>query len=152
MDNFCHCTVILYLNHKESTLKDVKEEMMFTAEEDTPSYKVWWKGRLLSWNVARRLWNLSGASNHFYSGDYCKGSCSIIIKRRVQSFILSWGVSPLGPKAPWIWSEMDSEQLVRREWQLKLPLSICDHRWNLGPSLPIRDESALERFSALQES
>ena len=39
MDNFSHCTVILYLNHKGSTLNEVKEDMMFTAGEDSPSYK-----------------------------------------------------------------------------------------------------------------
>ena len=48
MDNFSHCTVILYLNHKGSRLKEVKEDIMFTVGVDTPSYKAWWKGGLLS--------------------------------------------------------------------------------------------------------
>ena len=38
----------------------------------------------------------------------------------VQSFILSQAVSSLGPKAPWIWSEMNSAQLVRGERQLSI--------------------------------
>ena len=121
MDNFRYCTVILYFSHTGSALKEVKEDMMFTAGEDTPSYEAWWKDGLLSWNVAGRLWKLSrNVSHHYNSGDHCQGSCSIIVERRVQSFTLSQGVSSLGPKAPWIWSEMDSAQLVRGEWQLSI--------------------------------
>ena len=119
MENFSHCKVNLCLNHKGSTLKEVKEDMMLTPGEDTPSYKAWWKARLPSWNVAGRLWNLSGKVSHqTYSGDNCQVSCSIIIERRVQSFILYQDISSLGFEAPWIWSEIDSAQLVRGEWQL----------------------------------
>ena len=96
---------------------------MFTAGEDISSYKAWWKGGLLSWNMAGRLWKLSGkVSHHYYSGDHCRSSCSIIVERRVQSFTLSQGISPLGPKAPWIWSEMDSAQLVREERRFSILL------------------------------
>ena len=122
MDKFSNCTVILYLKRKGSVLK-VKEDMMFTAGEDIPSYKAWWKGGLLSWNVAGRLWKLPGkVSHHYYSGDHCQGSCSIIVERKVQSLKLSQGVSSLGPKVPWIWSEMDSAQLVREERRLSILL------------------------------
>ena len=118
MDKFSHCTVILYHYHKGSTLK---EDMMFKAGEDIPSYKAWWKSGLLSWNVARKLRNLSGkASHHYYSRDHCQGSCSIIVERRVQSFTLSQGISSLSPKVTWIWSEMDSTQLVREVRQLSI--------------------------------
>ena len=64
MDIFNHCTAILYLNHKGLTLNEVKEDMMLTPGEDTPSYKAWWKARLPSWNVAGRLWNLSVKVSH----------------------------------------------------------------------------------------
>ena len=47
-----------------------------------------------------------------------QGSCSIIVDRRAQSVTLLQGVSFLGPKALWTWSEMDSAQLVKGEWQL----------------------------------
>ena len=142
MDNFSHCTVILYLNHKGSILKEVKEHIIFTAEMDTPSYKAWWKSGLLRWNVTMRLRNLSGkASHHYYSGDHYQGSCSIIVER-VQSFILSRGITSLGPKAPWTYlirngfstnlsGENDSLASSGNLWPQMKPWSITSNqRWS----------------------
>ena len=69
------------------------------------------------------------------------------------------GVSTLCSKTPWTWFEMDSAQHVKgtschflgRSQQFSS--EICDYGWDLGPSLPTRDEAPIEavetpRFSA----
>ena len=60
-------------------------------------------------------------------------------------------VSTLCSKALWTWSETDSAQYVKRKSCNFLGRSeqgffpeICDYGWDLGPSLPIRDEATIE--------
>ena len=111
MDNFSKCSVIHCLSHKTSAFKVVEEDMTVTLGEDIPSYKHGEKVGCCG--------RETGKGKHYYhTRDHYQGSCSINVDKRVQSITLPQGVSSLGSKAPWTWSEMDSAQLVNGEWQV----------------------------------